>query len=123
MATKRTVQELIDSLTGFEEIGIEKATGYGLEYWGDTGRRLVVTRIMAAIVMARKEAGDKRPSEAQIKAAYQHVQGLKQNEIDPYFEDEEPEIFEDEPVTAQGKDDSGPGETPAGSQSSASLPE
>lgn len=115
-----TVQEVINSLTGFEEIGIEKATGQGLEYWTMTGRRLVVTRVMAAVIEARKVAGDKRPSEAQIKAAYQEMQAKTQNQLAGYFEDPEDEPFEDEPVTDQGKDNSQSGSEQPASPGSAS---
>lgn len=107
-----TVQEVIESLTGFEEMAIEAATGQGIEYWTETGRRLVVTRVMAAIIEARKVAGDKRPSESQVKAAYHVVQGKTQNELAELFEDPEDEPFEDEPVTDQGKDGSQSGSEP-----------
>lgn len=118
-----TVQEVVDSLTGFEEMAIDAATGQGIEYWTGTGRRLVVTRIMAAIIEARKVAGDKRPSEAQVKTAYQMVQGKTQTELAALFEDEEDEPFEDDPVTPQGKDGAEQSSGPESSPGSASEPE
>jgi hypothetical protein len=119
-----TVQEVIDSLTGFEEMGIAKATGQGLEAWADQGRRLVTTRAVASVLLARSEAEEgKTLTATEIKGAWDRVQAMNQTEVSALFEDEEPEVFPEEPVTEQGKDDSQPSDERESSPGSASEQE
>lgn len=123
MSDKLTFQEAIDSLTGYEEMAVAEVTGQGLEFWGAKGRRLVVARAVAAVLVARSEAEEgailKR---ADVKKAWDKVQAMKQSEVDELYADDE-EVMPDEPVTEQGKDDSEPGSVPESSPSSASEPE
>lgn len=119
------INDLIPTLTGFEEIGIEHVCGKSLEEIVDSGTRehpkasrdILLARVMGAVLVARDE-------KLTLKAAWDKVQAMTQSELGDLFEDEdeEEEVFEDEPVTDAGKDDSGPGSEPPSSPSSSSSP-
>lgn len=107
------IRDLIPTLTGFEEIGIEQVTGYPLEELSDEGtkenpkpnRNGTLVRAMAAVVVARRD-------EVPIRQAWTKVQTMTREQVGELFPDEdEPEdvdvIDEDEPTTAAGKDDAG----------------
>jgi hypothetical protein len=120
------INELINTLTGFEEIGIEKVCGYTLEELSDPGsernpkmnREGMLVRAMGAVVIARR---DKVP----LAKAWALVQGMTRDECGDLFPDEsEPEEpFEDEPITEPGKDGSVPATTPESSPPSSSTPD
>lgn len=119
-----SARETLDSMTGFEELAIEKATGKGLELWYTAGRDLVVTRIAATVLECRSADDGKTPLDRRMKAAYEKIQGLPQTAVSEYFSDPDDEDpFPDEPVTDVGKDSSLPDDEPESSLSSASSPE
>lgn len=123
-----TAREVIDSLTGFEELAIEKATGAAVEIWSDQGRDLVLTRALAAVINAREtyDGKDKPATPAlinsTINAEYQKIQAMPQRDVAKIFEDDPVEVFEDEPVTEPGKDSAHSINGHTTSQSSASQP-
>lgn len=119
------INEIIPTLTGFEEIGIEQVCGKSLEEIVDIGTRehpkaardILLARVMGAVLVARDE-------KLTLKAAWDKVLAMPQSELGDLFEDEdeEEEAFEDEPVTDAGKDDSETGSEPLSSPSSSSSP-
>lgn len=119
------IYDLIPTLTGFEEIGIEQVCGKPLEEIVDSGtkehpkasRNILLARVMGAVLVARAE-------KLTLKAAWDKVLTMPQSELGELFEDEdeEEEVFEDEPVTDAGKDDSGTGSEQPSSPSSSSSP-
>lgn len=119
--SKLTANEVMDSMTGFEEIAIEKVTGYGIDAMAEQGRSLRLIRAAATILEARKVAGEGAVlSEKEVRAAHLKIQAMPRSELAEVFEVEEDEPFEDEPVTDQGKDDSEHERTPSSSPTSAS---
>jgi len=123
-----TAREVIESLTGFEELAIEKATGRAVEAWSDEGRDLVLTRALAAVINARAtyDGNDKPATPALINstvtAEYLKIQAMRQDDVGKIFEDEPDEVLEDEPVTEPGKDSGPSTDEPMISQSSVSQP-
>lgn len=103
------IGQLIPTLTGYEELGIEQVCGKSLEELIDTGteehpragRDILLGRAMGAVIVARQE-------EIPLKAAWAKVLAMPQREMGELFEDEddEDEVLEDEPTTDAGKDDS-----------------
>ena len=120
------ISELIPTLTGFEELGIEQVCGKPLEEIVDSGtdehpkasRDILLARVMGAVLLARE---DKTP----LRVAWDKVQAMTQAQLGDLFEDDEDdqeEVFEDEPVTDSGKGDSEPGSEPLSSPPSSSTP-
>lgn len=118
--SRLTANEVINSMTGFEERILEKVVGKGIDHMAAEGDSLLMIRSTAAMLKAREAAAGAPTSEREFRAAYQEIQAMPRNDLSELFEVEENEPFEDEPVTEQGKDDSGPGETQPSSLSSAS---
>lgn len=120
------ISELIPTLTGFEELGIEQVCGKPLEEIVDSGtaehpkasRDILLARVMGAVLLARE---DKTP----LRVAWDKVQAMTQAQLGDLFEDDEDdeeEVFDDEPVTDSGKGDSEPGNEPLSSPPSSSTP-
>lgn len=94
-----TVEEMVDSLTGFDEIAVEQAFG------NDVISMLQKNPTMggrALVFIAKRRDGMKDPDAR--KAAME----MRLGEVQAYFPDEAPEVNEDEPVTAVGKGDEQP---------------
>lgn len=120
-----SAREVLDSMTGFEELAAEKATGKALETWAQQKRDLVVARIAAAVLAYRAEPDDgKATLDRRFKAAWDKVQAMTQTEAGNLFDDEEDdEPFPDEPVTDLGKDSAQTEPEPTSSPGSVSPPE
>ncbi|GAA0978200.1 hypothetical protein ENKNEFLB_02834 [Nocardioides aquaticus] len=95
--TPLTVNEYVESLTGYEEDGI-------LKHFGAEVLDLLTTRPIKAgrglIYVDRKRGGD-NDTDA-VKAAM----SLSMRDVDAYFTPEPVEVDPDEPETPEGKDDS-----------------
>lgn len=102
------IGQLIPTLTGYEEIGIEQVCGKSLEELIDTGteehprvgRDILLGRAMGAVLIARDQ-------EIPLKAAWVKVLAMPQRDLGGLFEDEDEddvdEVLDDEPTTDAGK--------------------
>lgn len=93
--TKVTVEEMIESLTGFEEIAIKKAFDSDIFNLLNTAP----TTAGRALVFI-----DKKRSGLSDKDAKNEALEMRLKDVDDYFEDEEPEVDEEDPVTPSGND-------------------
>jgi hypothetical protein len=118
--SRLTANEVISSMTGFEERIIEKVVGKGIDHMAADGDSLLMIRSTAAMLKAREAAAGAPTSEREFRAAYQEIQAMPRDDLSEIFETEEDEPFPDEPVTDQGKDDSELGQTPPSSPPSVS---
>lgn len=116
MHSDQTVEEIADSLTGFDEIAIKKAFGVPFSSLAPDpkGQGGDVFQFLRALAFThRRREGDNDVT------AYNTAQGLTTAEVNGYFAEESAE---------SGKDDSKPEETPtslppgASSQDSPQLP-
>jgi hypothetical protein len=95
----KSIEEAMESLTGWDEIAIEKA-------FGEDITSLLVgkpTMSMRALVFVDKRREGMKDGEAKSFAME-----MKLQDAQAWFEDDD-EITPDEPVTVAGKDDSLPG--------------
>lgn len=107
----QTVQDLADSLTGFDEIAIKKAFGVPFSTLapnekGEGGDAFQFLRSL--VFVHRRREGDNDVT------AYNTAQGMTTHEVNGYFAEESAE---------SGKDDSSPDETPTSSQPGVSSPD
>jgi hypothetical protein len=119
---KRDPEEVVNSLTGWDEIAIEQASGKTLEQMQEKHQILMV-RCLAAILEWREklEAGD---AAAKYATVYREVMDRPQHQVTEMFDmDQAEDVMPDEPDSETGKDDSEPGPAPMTSPSSASSPE
>lgn len=86
-----TAQEAMSSLTGFDEIAIEKAFGKELDEL--SGRDTV----RAIIFVLERRAG------ASDKDAKAYALGVSMGDLDKHFETSAEEVDDNEPETDQGK--------------------
>ncbi|MGW5402667.1 hypothetical protein [Streptomyces sp. NPDC003952] len=91
-----TASEVIETLTGYDELDIEAATGRTLEELASNGRDLQLTRALAAVLLARSNG-------AKYADAYKEVMAKPQRELGGLFEDEPDDVIPDEPDSAAGK--------------------
>lgn len=105
---KPTMQEIADSLTGYEEMGIERAFGKALE-------NLSITTSARALgfVLAKREGQTH-------DEAFKTVMELRALDLADRFADVDQEPMPEEPVTTAGKDDSPQPIEPGSSPGSAS---
>lgn len=89
-----SANEMVGSLTGFEELAIQKAFGINVNDLGKQG-----TLALRAAVFSHLRRGG-----AKDRDAYNQAMELPLREVQEYFADEEPEVDPEEPVTDQGKD-------------------
>lgn len=101
-----TTTEVIQSLTGWDEIAIEQACGKPIEHIAEQGRDILLTRVLGAVLISRETGGD-------YKAVYRDVMGKPLSELEALFEDEPDDLLPEEPDSDAGKDSSLPEETPA----------
>jgi hypothetical protein len=111
MSCDQTVEELADSLTGFDEIAIKKAFGspFSALAPNEKGEGGDVFQFLRVLVFVHR----RREGENDI-TAYNSAQGMTTGEVNAYFADESPE---------SGKDNSAPEMTPTSSQPGASTPD
>lgn len=105
---KLTPEEVVDSLTGFDEIAIEKATGgRTLEWLTKNDHEIQMLRALGAVVVARSDG-------VKIEQAYHEtVNPMPQSEVKGLFApDEDDDVMPDEPDSESGKDASLPESEP-----------
>lgn len=95
-----SMEEFVESLTGYEEIAIEKAFGAAVVSLLDTNPTMSAR---ALVFVARKRDGMKD------QEARKAVMEMRLGDVQGFFPDEEPEVDEDNPVTDAGKGDEQPG--------------
>lgn len=95
MSTKITASEMVESLTGFEEIAIEKHMG--IDPYADGERKPL--KVMRALVFVRatREGMD-------APKAREHAMTLSMGQVQEQFAEDEPEIDSAAPETESGKD-------------------
>lgn len=109
MSCDQTVEELADSLTGFDEIAIKKAFGVPFSALAPNEQGLggdVFQFLRSLIFVHRRREGENDVT------AYNTAQSLKTGEVNAYFAEESAE---------SGKDSSAPETTPTTSQPGAST--
>jgi len=116
-AAREAVSEMIGSLTGFDEIAIEKATGHTIEWMSGHDHEIQLMRAVAAVQLARAEAGPKYAD------AYRQAMGMKQSEVLSYFAPEPEDAMPDDPDSEVGKGNSPHVNEPTISQPSVLSPE
>lgn len=113
--TELTVSDVTDSLTGFDEIAIEKHMG--MDIYTDRARKPVMLMRSLVFVMKRREG-------LSDVDAHKAALGMTVTEIHDFFPDDpDDEIDPEAPETPEGKDDSQPETAPAVSPTSVSAPE
>lgn len=98
--TEKTFDEVLNSLNGFDEIALEKATGKTLDALID-GHKILMMRAVVAIDISRTE-------DIKYQDAYQKAMLMPMGEIPEYFTEAPDEVMPDEPVTELGKEPSQP---------------
>lgn len=97
-ASEMTVEEMTESLTGFEEIGIQKQFGQDLMEMERTPVRMIRSLVM--IDIARRD-------EVNHVEAYKRAMDMTMKQVMAHFADDE-EPMPEEPTTESGKEDSLP---------------
>lgn len=119
---KPTLSETMTTLTGWDEIAIEKASGYRIEQMtgdedkGVPPRALLMTRCVAAVVVAREK-------QMPYADAYREVMGWPQSQVTGMFAPEPDDVIPDDPDSESGKGELQPNGEPTTWLSSASPPE
>lgn len=111
MHCDQTVEELADSLTGFDEIAIKKAFGVPFSALAPNEKGVggdIFQFLRSLIFVHRRREGDNDVT------AYNAAQAMTTGEVNGYFAEESAE---------SGKDSSAPEETPTSSQLGASSPD
>lgn len=98
MTHEMTVEEFAGSLTGWDEIGIEKA--FGAEFLALQQRGSNVTMVRALVFVDFKRQGQTHDQ------AYKSAMDVTMDGLEHYFAEKEPELDDSDPETDQGKDDS-----------------
>jgi len=96
-----TASEVVQSLTGYEEIAIEKALGKPIEHLGTE------SGLLRALAYVTEKRGGSSESDAKRRAL-----SLTRKELETYFSDDEDEVMPDEPVTDSGKPSSSSASAP-----------
>jgi hypothetical protein len=99
--TDLSVSEVMDSLTGFEEIAIEKHMAYDI-YTDDEAKARPVLLMRCLVFVLEKRAGLKDTDA--MKAAM----GMSVKDVNDYFPDTVEDVEPNDPDTDEGKDDSEP---------------
>ncbi|GAA5153812.1 hypothetical protein GCM10023340_36400 [Nocardioides marinquilinus] len=108
-----TFEEMSESITGFDEIAVQKHFDFNLWTQGESNPVLLL-RAMVFVHLRRPAGGSLTDIEAR-----QRVLDMPAGEVQRYFE-ESHESGVDEPDTESGKDVSSPGSDPGHGLSSAS---
>lgn len=95
--TELTAEEVTESLTGFDEIAIEKMFGGFDPYTG--GEKKPMTLMRSLIFVMQRRGGDKDP------AAKAYAMALPVSEVNGYFTESEDEADPEDPDTESGKGD------------------
>lgn len=95
MTHEMTVEDFAGSLTGWDEIGIEKA--FGEDFL--TLRKRGTTMVRALVFVDFKRQGQTHDQ------AYKSAMDVTMDGLEHYFAEDEPELDPSDPETDQGKDD------------------
>lgn len=96
MSAQQNFNDLLDSLTGFEELAISERFGFDITTLLDRS----ATMAGRALVFTEKTRSGQKPGDA-----YKGAMSMTVRAVNDHFDtDEEPEVLEDETVTEQGKD-------------------
>lgn len=95
MSDKISASEMVQSLTGFEEIAIEQHMK--VDPYAD-GERKPLAVMRALIFVQRKRAGDKDTEARRV------AMSLPMGELQDLFADETPELDPEDPETPSGED-------------------
>lgn len=96
-ATQQTFNEMLESLTGYEEIAIREAFGASIS---DLLEAAYTTAGRAMVLVDAQRKGQS------AKDAKKTALSMTIKQVNDFFAADEEEVFEHEPVTEQGKDDS-----------------
>lgn len=99
MSEQITVNEMAESLTGYDEIAIEKHMG--IDVYADAEQKGV--KALRALVFVSQRRQGKTDAEA-VKAAM----NMSLKEANSYFSEDADELIPEEPETASGKEGSQP---------------
>jgi hypothetical protein len=124
--SKLTPTEVVDSLTGWEEIAIEQATGMTVERMNDEENPHTVRLLRSlAAVLAWREAIAGGDLAAKYQACYAEVMGKTQGQVGEVFadDDSDDDVMEDDPDSEAGKDEGSPSVEPTEKPVSALSPE
>lgn len=91
-----TASEVISTLTGYDELDIEAASGRTVEELAASGRDLQLTRALAAVLVARSKG-------IKYEDAYKEVMGTPQSAVSVIFEDEPEDLMPEAPDSPAGK--------------------
>lgn len=97
MTAQQTFNEMLDSLTGYEEQAIENQ--FGADIYALLNNATKASRALVFTSLNREEGS--KPAEVRKR-----VMGMTIREINAFWQDDADEPMPDEPVTASGKDDS-----------------
>jgi hypothetical protein len=100
--TDLTFDEMVDTLTGYDEIAIQGVTGKALETLLRTNA-LHATRCAIAVHLMREAGGQGAKA---FKTEYDKAMGLSIREVRTYFAKPADDVMPDEPDSESGKDDS-----------------
>lgn len=94
--TDKTFDEVLNSLNGFDEIALEKATGKTLDALID-GHKILMMRAVVAIDISRTE-------NTRYQDAYQKAMLMPMGEIPEYFTEPPDEVMPETPDSELGKE-------------------
>lgn len=95
--TTATADEIIDSLTGHDELAIYAAFGKDITELASAHRTLLLRA--AVTIHDSRESGDS------IRVAYKRAMDMRMGAVVAYFADADADTVEDEPESESGKDD------------------
>lgn len=102
---KPSVEEMIESLTGYDEIAIEKAFGAPVNELAETNS----SAFARSLIFIDVRRGDQPMDD---KAAKHFALGLRMADVGNYFPAAEDEPVPADPTSASGKDDEQPESEP-----------
>lgn len=94
--SKLSAQEMVQSLTGFDEIAIDKHMG--IDPYAD-GERKPIAVLRALVFVQKTREGLSAP------AAKDVAMGMSMQDVQDSFEDEADDVDPEQPDSDQGKDD------------------
>lgn len=94
--TTATVDEIIDSLTGHDEVAIQAAFGHDITELAQSHRTLF---LRAAIAIH-----DSRETTDSVRVTYKRAMDMRMGDVSEYFSDAQ-DAIPDEPDSESGKDD------------------
>lgn len=94
MSAQKTFNETLDSLTGYEELAITQHFGADITTLLETN----ATFAGRALIFTERTRSGEAPKDAK-----KHAMSLTLKSVNDYFKDDEPEVDEDDPITASGK--------------------